>query len=114
MRPIHYAIVYLFASRSSFYDTLEMRKLVLFSSATSITIEGICPFCDPTVRKWLTHPARAQSIPFIIAPNLNGACHTPLDETVTMSWNVALAEHVGMNLGGSARIQGYKEDTERK
>ena len=40
--------------------------------------------------------------------------HTSFDELLTVGWNTALAEQLGMDLNDSACVQGYKGDPERK
>ncbi|KAF2132334.1 hypothetical protein P153DRAFT_285501 [Dothidotthia symphoricarpi CBS 119687] len=40
--------------------------------------------------------------------------HTSFDEVLTTGWNLPLAERLGMNVGESLCIQGYKGDPERK
>ncbi|KAF1842370.1 uncharacterized protein K460DRAFT_370337 [Cucurbitaria berberidis CBS 394.84] len=40
--------------------------------------------------------------------------HTAFDEVLTVGWNTALAERLGMNVGESLCVQGYKGDPERK
>ena len=42
------------------------------------------------------------------------ASHTAFDERLTVGWNKALAERLGMDVGESVCIQGYKGDAERK
>ncbi|OAL56810.1 hypothetical protein IQ07DRAFT_594278 [Pyrenochaeta sp. DS3sAY3a] len=40
--------------------------------------------------------------------------HTSFDEVLTVGWNVALAERLGVNVGDSICVQGYKGDPERR
>jgi putative NIF3 family GTP cyclohydrolase 1 type 2 len=40
--------------------------------------------------------------------------HTSFDELLTVGWNTALAERLGMDVGDSVCVQGYKGDLERK
>lgn len=42
------------------------------------------------------------------------ASHTSFDEHLTVGWNVALARVLGMDVGTSECVQGYKGDAERK
>lgn len=42
------------------------------------------------------------------------ASHTSFDENLTVGWNVALAAQLGMDVGTSECVQGYKGDPERK
>jgi putative NIF3 family GTP cyclohydrolase 1 type 2 len=42
------------------------------------------------------------------------ASHTAFDEILTVGWNVALAERLGMDISKSVCVQGYKGDPERK
>ncbi|KAH7078474.1 hypothetical protein FB567DRAFT_136775 [Paraphoma chrysanthemicola] len=40
--------------------------------------------------------------------------HTSFDEVLTVGWNTALAERLGLDVQSSARVQGYKGDAERR
>jgi putative NIF3 family GTP cyclohydrolase 1 type 2 len=40
--------------------------------------------------------------------------HTSFDEVLTVGWNTALAERLGMHIGDSLCVQGYKGDAERR
>ncbi|CAE7207077.1 hypothetical protein P3342_011277 [Pyrenophora teres f. teres] len=40
--------------------------------------------------------------------------HTAFDEVLTVGWNTALAERLGMNIANCLCVQGYKGDSERK
>jgi putative NIF3 family GTP cyclohydrolase 1 type 2 len=40
--------------------------------------------------------------------------HTSFDEVLTVGWNRALAERLGMDIGDSLCVQGYKGDADRK
>ncbi|KAF2440355.1 hypothetical protein P171DRAFT_435167 [Karstenula rhodostoma CBS 690.94] len=42
------------------------------------------------------------------------ASHTSFDEHLTVGWNVALAGALGVDVGASECVQGYKGDAERK
>jgi putative NIF3 family GTP cyclohydrolase 1 type 2 len=116
------------APRTSLYnpDTALVEQLVLSITPTPGVYSRIE---QPTRRRRLHNQPLSQWLPRTIAflhrpfdlepKNLrNGtlvlASHTSFDENLTVGWNPALAEQLGMCADASLCIKGYKGDAERK
>ncbi|RMZ72164.1 ngg1p interacting factor 3 nif3 [Pyrenophora seminiperda CCB06] len=83
------------------------------------TVDATVPF--PQVH----HPRPPRTLCFLHRPfNLDRrnvrkgtlvlSSHTSFDEVLTVGWNTALAERLGMNIADCLCVQGYKGDPERR
>ena len=106
--------------RNSCYDadTAVVEQVVLSVTPTP----GVYSFIAPVPH---THPRPPRTLCFLHRPfNLDRrnvrkgtlvlSSHSAFDEVLTVGWNTALAERLGMDIADCVCVQGYRGDPERK
>jgi putative NIF3 family GTP cyclohydrolase 1 type 2 len=106
-------------------ETAVVDQMVLSVTPTAGVYSLIGYPLDETTIVPRTHPRPPRTLCFLHRPfaldrrgvrkgTIVLSSHTSFDEVLTVGWNTALAKRLGMDIGDSLCVQGYKGDPERK